>query len=243
MNSKEIIQEAGADLLKALWLCGGYYECPKDPDDGKRLGPLVGYAGRYTDGTKQKQFVGDVYANFAKMDPFSQVLEYFAIGLDSDLSCLGEAVFCGMPVGGYSFAQMLGNVYDFRVIKAEKKVTALATETSREKTKLVFARYEIEPGMRIILVEDVCNNFSTADQAIDLVVNGGGTVAGIACLLNRSQVKSYRGIPVISYLFKPMPEYIQSDPAVANDVLRGNVVWKPKDDWPRLMAIMKERMR
>lgn len=45
-------------VLKAL---DGYYECPKDTA-GKRLGPLVGYAGRDNLG---RQYVGDIYANFA----------------------------------------------------------------------------------------------------------------------------------------------------------------------------------
>ena len=34
------------DWLKLVSDLGGYYSCPKD-QAGKRLGPLVGYAGRY----------------------------------------------------------------------------------------------------------------------------------------------------------------------------------------------------
>ncbi len=33
-------------LLRYLQEFGGWYECPKD-SNGKRLGPLVGYAGAY----------------------------------------------------------------------------------------------------------------------------------------------------------------------------------------------------
>ena len=36
-----------ASPLNLVAACGGYYECPKDKD-GKRHGPLVGYAGKYT---------------------------------------------------------------------------------------------------------------------------------------------------------------------------------------------------
>jgi hypothetical protein len=51
-------------------MCGGYYECPKSPD-GKRLGPLVGYAGRDELG---RQYVGDIYVNFAQVERYGRAL-------------------------------------------------------------------------------------------------------------------------------------------------------------------------
>ena len=45
-------------------------------------------------------------------------------------------------------------------------------------------------------------------------------------------------IPVVSLVRKPIHEWRQDDPAVAEDVAAGNVVWKPKDDWDRLMKAM-----
>lgn len=33
--------------LQIIQDCKGYYRCPRDPETKKRLGPLVGYAGRY----------------------------------------------------------------------------------------------------------------------------------------------------------------------------------------------------
>jgi len=40
------VVRVSADHLEILRRCGGYYGCPKDAA-GKRLGPLVGYAGKY----------------------------------------------------------------------------------------------------------------------------------------------------------------------------------------------------
>ena len=237
-----------SDHLKTLHACGGYYACPKD-GDGKRMGPLVGYAGTYVaqDGAK-KQWVGDVYANFAKAEEYPFVLKKFAEQTPLEELLNHIDVFCGAPLGGYDFTKMLGLVYDRRAIKAEKKVIALATENSREESKLVFGRHEIKPGDDVAIVEDVCNNFSTTDKLISLIEKSGGKVTVIVCLLNRSLTVDYDYlpagrssgvIPVCSLVRLPIPEFKQDDPAVEEDIKNGNVAWKPKDEWGRLMAAME----
>ncbi|MBI2644579.1 hypothetical protein HYW94_00150 [Candidatus Uhrbacteria bacterium] len=243
-----IIHSLDADPLTMLKECGGYYECPKG-EDGKRLGPLVGYAGTYEmpDSTR-KQWVGDAYANFAKAEEFPRILATLAYRLEDALRpFLGsDAIFCGAPIGGYCLSQALGFTYDRRVIKAEKKVTALATASTREKSELIFARHEITSGENVIIVEDVCNNFSTTTQLVSLVEKSGGTVTAIVCLLNRSldmgiAYRSQNGIeiPIISLVRLIIPEYRQDDPEVAEDIAHGNVIWKPKNEWPRLMKAME----
>ncbi len=244
MKASELVEIVENDPLETLRRCGGFYRCPRD-SSGKRLGPLVGYAGR--DPATGKQLVGDVYANFARAEEFPHVLHSFAQQLGDKLALALKTggVFCGAPLGGYSLANMLGLVCDRRVIKAEKKVTALATADSREKSATVFGRHEVKPGDKVIIVEDVCNNFSTTDQLIALIHTSGGYVAAITCLLNRSPFvsDSYTAggkfIPVIALVSMPIPEYKQEDPEVADDIAAGNVVLKPKDEWPRLMAAME----
>ncbi len=249
--------------LNVLGNCGGYYSCPKD-SNGKRLGPLVGYAGRYkgSDGNRL-QWVGDVYANFAKIEMNSKQLRLVArdlafkigktVGLNKSIA------FCGAPIGGYSLATALGLTTDMDVIKAEKKIITLETPTSREKSELVFKRHEIVPGSSYVIVEDVCNNFSTTTELIYLIRSAGGEVSSIACFLNRSlavgdvyspgeimltsgQRLDWTGlkIPVISLVRLPIMEYKQDDPEVAEDVAAGNVIWDPKkkEDWARLMRAM-----
>jgi adenine/guanine phosphoribosyltransferase-like PRPP-binding protein len=242
------------DHLETLRGCGGFYRCPKDLN-GQRLGPLVGYAGKYTalDGT-QKQWVGDVYVNFAMADEYPYILRHYAecicaTEMFRSASCDID-VFCGAPLGGYGLAQMLGLVDDHRVIKAEKKVIALATKDQREQSEVVFARHQIEAGAGVVIVEDVCNNFSTTDQLIKLIEKLGGRVVAIACFLNRSlgfgktytPASSAISIPVISLVLMPIQEYRQDDPEVADDIANGNVVWKSKDEWLRLMAAMNSNI-
>lgn len=231
--------------FETLYNCGGCYECPKDAQ-GRRLGPLVGYAGKYDgpDG-KKLQWVGDVYANFAKAEPYPNVLKFFAIclatELDAKVGLQKIDVFCGAPIGGYSLADALGLMNDMEVIKAEKKVVAVATSTSREKSELVFARHNIKRGAHYVIVEDVCNNFSTTAELIKLIAEAGGEPVGIACFLNRSPQFGtvFHTLPIMSVVRRVINEWRQDDPAVATDVVTGNVVWKPKDEWDRLMEAME----
>ena len=242
-NASGIVRiDKNASPLEILDLCGGYYSCPKD-ENGKRLGPLVGYAGRYETPDGKKQWVGDIYANFSKAEEYPHVLKEYSEQMRDKFSPMLDEidVFCGAPIGGYAFSLMLGLACDRRVIKAEKKVITPATAHEREKTNLVFGRHEVKECERVAIVEDVCNNFATTDQLIDLIEEDGGKVEAIACLLNRSLTidnwyisKRNGGIPVISLVRMPIDEYKQDDPAVANDIASGNVVWKPKDEWDRL---------
>lgn len=65
------------ELLKAL---GGYYLCPKDKE-GNRKGPLVGYAGTYPTDQGTKQYVGDIYANFALAEEHPMVMHHYTAEL------------------------------------------------------------------------------------------------------------------------------------------------------------------
>ncbi len=240
------------DHLETLRNCGGYYACPKD-SVGKRLGPLVGYAGKYPTPGGDKQWVGDIYANFAKAEEYPSVLFHYAFCMEEKLTPVIKNIdiFCGAPIGGYDFSKMLGLVFDRRAIKAEKKVTALATEKTREQTEIVFARNDIEKGARYAIGEDVCHNFSTTESLISLIMSLGGSVTAIVCELNRSPtIEDHylspavgRQIPVISLVRKPIPEYRQDDPAVIDDIRIGNVVWKPKNEWPRLMKAVADSVK
>lgn len=236
---------ANGDWLGLLNKCDGYYRCRKDGD--KRLSPLVGYAGKYDgpNGTKL-QWVGDEYANFAKIESNGVALKGVAEAL---LKLLKEEKlfdsltgFCGMPMGGLKLAGALSVLSGFDDIYPEKKVIELAatTSTGRDKSILEFVRHDVREGGIYVLVEDVCNNFSTTKDGIDLIEGAGGIVTRIVCFLNRSpSVRGFysygaRKIPIVALVDRPIPEYRQDDPFVAADVAAGNIVWKPKDEWHKL---------
>ncbi|MFZ2484872.1 MAG: phosphoribosyltransferase [Minisyncoccia bacterium] len=153
----------------------------------------------------------------------------------------GVDVCLGMPMGGILFADALAYEGCCRVAFAEKKIIALATETSREKSELTLGRHTINKGDGVAIIEDVVNNSSTTQQAINLIRDCGATPMAVVCILNRSDREHYDGsesLLIKSLVFRPFPQYKQNDPAVASDVESGNVVWKPKGEWPRLKAVM-----
>lgn len=230
--------------LVVLRNLGGYYECPKGAA-GKRLGPLVGYAGK---DAKGRQYVGEVYANFGEMEQWPFILRAYGqlLARNNSLSQVNVNCFCGAPLGGMTFGAIMADIQGCRYVFPEKMVTVAATASQREESKLVFARHKVIAGEKVAIVEDVANNFSTTDKLIELIQEAGATVEAIVCLLNRSLTidAAYpspvagRDIPVISVVRKPIRQWEQDDLAVVEDVTKGNVVWKPKNEWPRLMAAM-----
>ncbi len=231
------------------------YEQSKD-------GWLVGYAGKYlgADG-KEHAYVGRTYLNFAileecpsdDLDFIGEVLakkakEELEETLPWDRLSL-NIVLCGAPIGGYCLSTILGQKLGCRTIKAEKKVLVVGTKGLRDETKLILDRHELHEGDLVIIVEDVCNNFSTTQKLIELIESYGAIVIAIVCFLNRSPDidewytfdNGKRSIPVIALVRKKIKEYHQDDPEVAEQIARGEVYWKPKrkEQWAALMASMK----
>lgn len=235
------------EVLKAL---GGYYNCPKDNETGKRLGPLVGYAGTYT-GANSVQFayVGDLYANFAKAEEWPLVMAKFGADLGkklqtellNDIAYSPEnLVIAGPEKGGFAIAEHLALYLGCRKAYIEKDIIAVKTLIAREQSKLAFKRHSVGEGDIVVITEDVSNNFSTTGKAIDLVQEAGAKVLCIATILNRSPhidgVFTYKENihPVISLVRMKAAEYKQDDPEVMGDITSGNIVWKPKDAWDTL---------
>lgn len=244
-KASEIVKIAGTNYLKTLQRCGGYYECPRDPKE-KRLGPLVGYAGTYKDETSGEtlHYVGDVYYNFAKAEEFPRVIDFLARTLSAKIQRkLGHDTeidyILGAPMGGIVIGSNLARVLDCRFVFAEKKVTKIATAKRRGESVLILKRHEIEREARVVLAEDVCNNFSTTEKIWDLIESTGAYMVGIACELNRSRVDNFERLPVISLLHISTEQYRQDDEEVAADIKAGNVVWDPKKEWDRLQAAIE----
>jgi len=238
MRAEQLLQKYPRDVLGALRDLNGYYVCPKD-SSGKRLGPLVGYAGKDEWG---RHYVGEIYANFAKMEEYPFLLDRYASALLNVFHNPDDRlVFCGAPLGGMGFATILASVFRVRYVFPDKIVTSLATEHQREQSELVFKRHSLHPGDRVVIVEDVANNFSTTDKMISLAEDQKARVERITSLLNRSLKidKAYKGIPVDCLVRLPIDEWEQDDLGVAEDVKKGNVIWKPKDQWDVLEYAMK----
>lgn len=241
-----LLHHFGHSMLEVLRQLGGYYKCPKDAD-GKRLGPLVGYNKRY-DG--KHQYVGDIYLNFAVLEEYPVILKWFAKQLLAKIQIDHPQidVFCGAPMGGLATAMQLADAYGARYIYPEKETLEVKDADGREKTKLIWGRHRPEPGDKVAICEDLLNNFGTTEEMIDLIEEAGAHVVLIAGLYNRSLTirgsyilqEDVRWYPVVALDGEPVRQFQQDDPRVASDIAAGNVVWKPKHDWPRLAEAMRQ---
>jgi len=238
-----------SDPLAVLKACDGYYCSPRD-DQGKLKGPLVAYAGTYqseehlTADNSTKNYVGYEYFNFAQAEQDPKVRSYFAalICKKLDEANLKADVVVGAPMGGIMLAGDVGRLLQKRTIFAEKKVTALADPRNGQKeiSQQIIDRHEIYPGDHVIIVEDVCNNFSTTKKMQNLIESHGAELVAIVCAFNRSGFNDWHEIPVVSALAIPAQQFRQSDPLVAELVSSGKIIWKPKLMWEKLKAAMEE---
>ena len=229
------------DPLATLKKCGGYYVSPKDKD-GKYIGPLVPYAGTYLTDSGPKNKVGFKYYNFAKAERVPAVRRCFAKLIADqirDAKIPYDAVI-GAPMGGILLAGSLGDVLDCSSIFAEKKVVNAANPQigRKEESELVIDRHEIDLRDKVIIVEDVCNNFSTTQKLKNLLQSHGAELVAIVCAFNRSGETQWNGVPVISAHFIPTEQFQQDDDQVADLVTAQNIVWQPKDNWEVLMEAM-----
>ncbi len=82
--------------------------------------------------------------------------------------------------------------------------------------------FAIEPGARVLVVEDIVSTGLSAREAIEAVQNAGGEVLALACLVDRSGGEAEIGAPVIAlaqlkvdaWPADDLPEHLQNTPAI-----------------------------
>ena len=180
MNIRELQSKFHNDPLGLLNSLGGYYFRPPG-------GPLVGYAGTYEDGGEKRNFVGELYANFAVAEEWPSVIDMWArqICFVHSEPLRDINVFLGAPEGGKSLADKLALSNSLEYIFPDVKETS--SLVGRPKKELVWGRHKLGQGKTVAIVEDVANNFSTTNKLIKLVVDAGSRPALLVCLLNRSE--------------------------------------------------------
>jgi orotate phosphoribosyltransferase len=230
------------NLLETLKACDGYYVSPRDKQ-GKLLGPLVGYAGTYDTEDGPKNYVGYEYFNFAKAEMEPCVLDAFADNIAQWIQEYSQDcnLLIGAPMGGILLAGAIGRHLNCRTIFAEKKVVTLAdlVNGKKEESIQIIDRHEINPGDKVIVVEDVCNNFSTTAKLQELIKSRGGKLIGIACAVNRSGQSRWNEIPIRAAITLDAKQYRQTDPEVVDLLEARKIAWRPKFQWPELKKAME----
>ena len=92
-------------------------------------------------------------------------------------------------MGGITIGHEVARSLDKRFIFVEK-----------EEGRLALRRFEIRPGERFVVAEDVVTRGGRVQETIDIVRAHGGEVAAIGILVDRSGGKASFGVPLVSLL-------------------------------------------
>jgi orotate phosphoribosyltransferase len=101
--------------------------------------------------------------------------------------------------------------------------------------RMVFNRTDIQPGERILMVEDVLTTGSSADLTATAIERSGGVVVPVmAVLFNRSGEHRVRGRSVVSLIDRPLPLFAPHNCPLCR---QGSKALAPKHHWPQLTAV------
>ena len=78
----------------------------------------------------------------------------------------------------------------------------------KENNVLVVRRgFTLQPGERVLIVEDVITRGGRVQECLEIVKKLGGTTAGVAVLVDRSQGQARFSVPSVSLLEMSFPTY------------------------------------
>ncbi len=140
------------------------------------------------------------------------VVEKLGAALAARVKSLGAATVIAPALGGLVIGQEVARQLGVRFIFPEK-----------EEGKLVLRRgFKIAPGEKMLVVEDVVTKGGRVQETVDIVRAHGGTVTGIATIVDRSNGTVNFGVPFQSLIalkveaFEPnkLPPDLANTPAV-----------------------------
>lgn len=112
------------------------------------------------------------------------------VGLDDIEAIVSPAV--GGIVPGYEMARHLG-------------VPAMWVE--RQDGEFRLRRFEIAPGTRVLVVEDIVTTGLSSRETVGAVEALGAKVVGCACLIDRSAGEADLGVPLVALAQYRVPAY------------------------------------
>lgn len=123
-------------------------------------------------------------------------------------------VVVGPAMGGIVVAYELARSLGVRALFTERVDGGMALRRG----------FRIEPGERILVVEDVVTTGLSAQEAIQVVKAAGGDVVGVASLIDRSQGPRPFAVPFVSALRLAVTSF---EPATCPLCAAGSRVTKP----------------
>jgi len=135
----------------------------------------------------------------------AQVCQYMP-----EVERLAELLVAKLQAAGVSYTTVLAPAMGGLVIGQEvarrSKVRFIFAE--KENDRLVLRRgFKIAAGERVLVVEDVVTRGGRVQECLDIVQACGGTVAGVAMLVDRSEGKTKFTVPAYPLLQLSFPTY------------------------------------
>jgi orotate phosphoribosyltransferase len=141
------------------------------------------------------------------------IVEKFGAALAAQVRPLGASTVISPALGGLVIGQEVARQLGARFVFAEKN----------DGGKLVLRRgFVIAPGEKMLVVEDVVTKGGRVQETLDIVRAHGGTVLGVAMIVDRSNGAVTFGVPAFSLIslkveaFEPdqLPPDLAAIPAV-----------------------------
>lgn len=143
------------------------------------------------------------YMQCAKLFQYPEYSKMFCADLVAQFAGEKIDLVAGPAVGGIIMAYETAAQLNVKNIFAE-----------RENSVMTFRRgFEIPEGANVLVVEDVVTTGGSVKEVVELIKNMGANVAGVGCIVDRSNGKTSFGVPfksvvsteVISYLPEECP--------------------------------------
>lgn len=104
----------------------------------------------------------------------------------------------GPAIGGVIWAYELARALRCRAIYCEKDETGA----------FVLRRgFEIEPGSRVVLAEDVVTTGGSVGKAVAIAREAGAKPIAVAAIINRSGATSIDGVPLVAWMALDIPAH------------------------------------
>ncbi len=91
--------------------------------------------------------------------------------------------------------------------ETSRHMDAEAIWVERQDGKFALRRFEIEPGDKVVIVEDIVSTGLSIRETISCMRDLGAEVLAAACLVDRSAGKSDIGVPLVSLAEYEVPAY------------------------------------
>lgn len=139
------------------------------------------------------------YVQVAQLSQYPARLQPLLAGAVPRIRALGgiDAVFFP-AIGALPVGQQLGLALERRAIFAER---------NKQNEMELRRGFEIHPGEKILLVEDVITTGGTLKEIVKMVDAAGAEVVGVFCIINRSGQPDWQGYPLISLIDLSFPTY------------------------------------